>query len=305
MPKKDGMAQLSRPFQALLVAFCLLAAVWFFAVHGRSTSTTSPQPSVSSTPAVTTAPRAASTPSSSAATAEAEAKAAGAPSHVYHGPVPGLEGLTRDIAKAHGAVATSQQRAKQAEAASAESSAGSAPAAATSVPAHPAPAISSPSSSAPTRPAPTTGVAPAVSKTSAKAAPRTTVRVRVHGHTVAPKAASKPALAGRQASVEAQLARGDVVLLLFWNPSGADDTAVRSEVRRLAAAHARAAHTARLAVQEALASEVAAFGAITRGVQIYSTPTLLVIAKGGRASMVSGFTDAFAIQQAIEEVQSA
>ncbi len=283
------MAQLSRPFQALLVAFCLLAAVWFFAVHGRSATTTSPPAPATSTPGVVTAPSAA--PASSA---EAEAKAAATPSHVYHGPVPGLEGLTRDINKAHGAVATSQQNAQQLEQKSAEASGSSpAPTSAATVPAHSAPAASSEASSVTV-----TRVKRATSVTgSTKTATGSATILRTHAPVA--KHAARPALASRQASVEAQLARGDTVLLLFWNPRGADDVAVRSEVRRAAAGgHGR------IVVQEALASEVAAFGSITRGVQIYGTPTLLVIDKAGRASTLTGFIDTFAIQQAIEEAHS-
>ncbi len=283
------MAQLSRPFQALLVAFCLLAAVWFFAVHGRSTSTSTPPAPATSTPGVVTAPSAA--PASSA---EAEAKAAGKASHVYHGPVPGLEGLTRDINKAHGAVATSQQNAQQLEQKSAEASDSSTvPTAAATVPAHSAPAGTA---------EPSVATVPHVTRTTTVTGPHRTATGSVtviRSHAPVAKHAVHAALASRQASVEAQLARGDTVLLLFWNPRGADDVAVRSEVRAAAHGHGK------IGVQEALAGEVAAFGAITRGVQIYGTPTLLVIDKAGRAATLTGFIDTFAIQQAIEEAHSA
>ena len=91
------MAQISRPFQIAALALVLFVAVWFVALHGHSSTSGSG----SSAP---------STPPHSAA---AQAQKAAAPTPVYHGAAPGVSGLTRAIDKAHGAVATSQQNAKQ------------------------------------------------------------------------------------------------------------------------------------------------------------------------------------------------
>jgi predicted nucleotidyltransferase len=100
-----------------------------------------------------------------------------------------------------------------------------------------------------------------------------------------------------QRTVEAELKQGKIVLLLFWNPQGADDVAVRSEVRGLAA------HEKKIALHEALAKQVATFGSITRGVQVEQTPTILIINKRGRATTLTGLTDAFSIEQAIAEAR--
>jgi hypothetical protein len=40
-------------------------------------------------------------------------------------------------------------------------------------------------------------------------------------------------------------------------------------------------------------------------VQVYSTPTILMVNTKGVTSTVSGLTDAFAIQQAVKEVKRA
>ena len=109
------------------------------------------------------------------------------------------------------------------------------------------------------------------------------------------KPAAKP-VASRQQSVEAQLKSGAVVVLLFWNPNGIDDRAVHKEVRAIAGSR-------KVALQEASAKEAAAFGTITRGVQLYSTPTVLVINAKGEAHVITGLTDAYALRQAIAEAR--
>lgn len=92
-----------------------------------------------------------------------------------------------------------------------------------------------------------------------------------------------------------------MVLLLFWNPQGTDDTVVHSALRQVQAAD----RGQRLAVHEAPASQVASFGSVTRGVQVYSTPTLFVIDKSGKAIVLTGAQDSFSIEQAIEEARQA
>ncbi len=273
MPKLGEMAQLSRPFQIALVSVCLFAAVWFFALQGHSTSTggSGSAPAVTtSTPSVTKPTATGATHSAATAAVIARAKAEAKTGHIYHGPVPGLEGLTRDIARAHGAVAAI----------------GASP----SSPAHtktPAKAVTTePAKAATKTPATTVTKTPAttVTKTSAS---------------TAHKRASTPAtttLSGQHA-VEADLAKGDVVVLLFWNPSGTDDKSVQHAVQSVK----RASH---VAVQEAGANQVASFGSVTRGVQVYATPTVFVIAKSRKAIVLTGVQDAFGIRQAIAEARS-
>jgi uncharacterized protein (UPF0333 family) len=108
MPKHDPMAQISRPFQIALAVVVLFAGVWLFALQGRLTSSSNGS-SASSAPASSASSSSSASASTSSATAKpaahAHAHAGGTSSHVYHGSAPGLEGLTRDVSRAHEAVA--------------------------------------------------------------------------------------------------------------------------------------------------------------------------------------------------------
>jgi len=246
------MAQISRPFQIALAAVALLGIVWVLALH---------KPSGSS--------------SSAKATAEQEVaaagKAGGSGNGSYHGSAPGVAGLTNDVAKAHGAVSTSQQNAKQLEQKSAQASSSAAPAASAAT---------------------GTGSAATPAKTSTAAAP--TVTVTTTHHVVVHSTAALTA--ARQRLVEAELRSGRVVVLLFWNSKGADDVAVERAVEQLAQSdHGVAVHVS-------AANQVATFGTITRGVQVYGTPTILIVAKSGQTQTLTGLQDAYAIRQAISQV---
>jgi hypothetical protein len=301
MPKEREMAQISRPFQIALVAFGLLVAVWFFALHGHSSTSGS-----GSTPAAPATPAAPS--------AAAQAEKAAAPSGAYHGSAPGVAGLTRAIEKAHGAVATSQQNAKQLQEKSAQASSSAAPTAGASTTATPAAKPHTPGSTAASKSPTATATAPSVHTAPTATAPS------VHkAPTTLGTAGTTPP--NRQRVVEAELKQGKIVLLLFWNPKGADDAAVRAELQLLLAAHERPQALAsnpkvqrllkafggevhkKIAVHQALSSEVASFGTVTRGVQVYGTPTILVLNPRAQATPLAGLTDAFSIEQAIDEAR--
>jgi hypothetical protein len=281
------MTQISRPFQIALLAAGVLMAVWFVALRGHSPN---------STPA--------SSGGSPASATSTPAAKPGSPSSVYHGSAPGVEGLSRAVAKAQGAVATSQQNAKQLEQKSAQASGG------TSATTAPSAAGSSHSTGA-------AGNSPAATHKAA-ASP-----------SVAPPAHSKAAgsLKGvqrtpaRQALVERAVKEGKVAVILFWNRDGSDDRAVHANLRLLEAVHhiikpqanvpkirrELSAYNLELdkpfAAFEARAKEVTSFGTITRGVQVYSTPTLLVLNKKGQVRTITGLTDAYAIEQTIDEAR--
>jgi protein-disulfide isomerase len=101
-----------------------------------------------------------------------------------------------------------------------------------------------------------------------------------------------------QPTVEAELKRGKIVTVLFWNPKATDDAAVHREVQAVGGKLRSS-----VAVHYALASQVGSFGTVTSGVQVYGTPTLLIINKRGRAQALTGLTDAYAIEQAIGEAR--
>jgi hypothetical protein len=100
--------------------------------------------------------------------------------------------------------------------------------------------------------------------------------------------------------VESQLHQGKIALILFWNPRGTEDVAVNRAIGQL-----RSQRGLNIAVNVASSHEVAAFGTITRGVQVYGTPTLLVVNGKGLTTTLTGLQDAYAIKQAIQETRHA
>ena len=123
--------------------------------------------------------------------------------------------------------------------------------------------------------------------------------------------------------VEQALKQGAVAVVLFWTPKGSDDVAVQRELQLLKAVHERVRAVAnvpevgrllravglelnrKIAVQEALPSQVASFGSITRRSTSTGTPTILIINKRGQTTTLTGLTDAFSIEQAIDEARRA
>ena len=285
------MTQISRPFQIALLAAGVLMAVWFVALRGHSPNSTSPSSAGS--------PSAASSTSS---------QSPGSGSSVYHGSAPGVEGLSRAVAKAHGAVGTSQQNAKELEQKSAQASAsgGTAPTTAPSA----APSAKS------------TGSASAAGSSAAA-----THKATATPHASPAHGKSAGSLKGvqrtpaRQALVERALKEGKVAVILFWNKRGADDAAVNFELKLLEAVHhliKPRANTPKVrrelsaynleldkpfAAFEARANEVTSFGTITHGVQVYGTPTIMVVNKKGQVRTITGLTDAYAIEQTIDEAR--
>jgi hypothetical protein len=290
MPKQWEMAQLSRPYQIALAAMAMLALVWFVALRGHSASTNSA--------------------SSPASASSSQAEKAAAPSSVYHGAAPGVEGLTRAIDKAHGAVATSQQNAKQLEEKSAQAS--------------------SPTSTGTAAGASPAGVQPA-SHSSAASQPAKTHRLTTHRpalHKAVPHGASAPVTGpnrppAMQVSVENELKQGKIVAILFWNQKASVDVEVQRELQLLLAVHRRIQPFAKnktvqrllkafglelqkkIAVHEARANQVTSFGSITQAVQVYQTPTLLIVNKRGQTTTLTGLTDVYSIEQAIDEARHA
>jgi len=306
------MAQISRPFQIAFVAVALLAGVWLFALHGRSSTSSEPGASAPAASASAPATSASTSSSSSSATAQAEEKAAGTSTPVYKGAAPGVSGLSRAIAKAHEAVANSQTGAKQVEGESATAtppagattsypqgkSSGTSAASAGSAASAAAPAHATHTVAAPVHRAAATKTHHAAAPTRSSTTAPTKTSPSTAKTTVTPAAASGSASTGvaNQKAVEAQLKAGKVVLILFWDPSGADDVAVHRQVQSVARSE-----RSRVAFHEAGAGAVASFGTITRGVPVYGTPTLLVVGKGGQTTVLTGLTDAFAIEQVIAE----
>jgi hypothetical protein len=280
------MTQISRPFQIALAVGVVLLGVWLIALRGHSSS---PSSSSSATSAGATSP-AATRPSTSGSTSQS-APAGGTPASApgaYHGSAPGVAGLTRAIEKARGAVRLSEQNAKQLQQKSAQASSvapGSSSAASTAA-AH---------ASGAKAPGAASGASGAARSNGSEQA------ARAHdGGSAAANAQAKQPL------VESELQHGRTVLVLFWNRNSSVDVTVRDELALLRAflKHTAASPQDRdLAVHYSTAAEVGEYGTITHSLQIFQTPTLLVIAPNGKTKTLTGLVDAYTIRQAIKEAR--
>jgi cell division protein FtsN len=282
------LKQISRPFQIALVAVVVLFALWLVVLRHASSESSSPsvssaQPATSSQPA----PSSSSSASSASAGSSGSSGSSASGSSTYHGSAPGVAGLTRAIAKARGAVAQSQQNSQRLQ--SKEKQASSASSAAQATAAKPASTTSAKS---------VAGATPAPANATPKATPQSAAKPSTGAASPAARAnAGIPAL---QSKVEAQLKHGQLVAILLWNPKGAVDKVVHSNLQG-----AERSFSGKLAVHVATSGQVGSFGAFTRTVQVYSTPTILLINPKGATSSVTGLTDSFAIDQAIREAKLA
>ncbi len=323
MPKLGGMAQLSRPFQIALIALGVLVLAWFAVLHrpgGSSTSSSSPSGSSSASSAAHS--------SGSASNGSGAAKS----SSVYHGSAPGLEGLTRDVQRAHGAAAQVESNGREVQSKAAqgtgEAPSGGTPAGAShsTAGAHTGAGSSagkSASSSAAAR-----SRAQRHTHASSGAATTATATLTLHHLTEAlhlkavvdlveeidPRLGLKAKVAHAEgvlvarmksdlqptppATIAAELHHGKTVLLLFLNPRSYDDEATAIDTTETAykLRHHVAAHLA-------LADQVNSFGSITRNIQVYQTPTLLIINPKLQVTTLTGLTDGFSIEQAVAEAR--
>jgi hypothetical protein len=186
-----------------------------------------------------------------------------------------VEGLTRAIAKAHGAVATSQQNAQQLQRKSGEAS---------NEPRATATAGSTLATGAATRHKPVAGATPAHKTTS---------------HATRGRAGSSAAAGGRaaqQVAVERELTRGKTVMLVFGTSKSTVDVSVLAQAKALASRSKGA-----VTVHAARANQVGMFGPITEVAHVYQTPTILIVNRHGVVSTLTGLTDEFALQQAVRE----
>lgn len=303
------MAQLSRPYQIILGVVVVFGLIWAVALRGHSSNPSEPRASAP------TAPNSASVNGSSGGN-----PAAATP--VYHGAAPGVEGLTKAIAKAHGAVAESQRNVQE-QANRAHALTGEAQASATTTHTttagkttqnvtvtHKTNAASSLAHRTITSSRKTStqahGTTTTVTRTSTTtvhkvtpvhrvAAPTDKPTVRVHS--TVKHSSSKPA---QQVAVEHELAQGKTVMLFFWTPSSTVDQQNVDQAKTLVA---RSKGT--LTLHLALANQVGEFGTITEVVHVYQTPTILIVNKHGVVSTLTGLTDVFALEQAVQEAQSA
>ncbi len=121
-----------------------------------------------------------------------------------------------------------------------------------------------------------------------------------HGGETAPpvgrQVAARPSNpAARQNVVLRALVARKVIVLLFYNPSGADDRAVRAE---LAAVPAHRGRVVKLSVP---LSELSRYSMVTDAVSVNESPTLVLIDRKRAASTVVGFADRFEVAQRVAD----
>lgn len=233
------MTQVSRPVLIVLLVTVAFAGVWFVALRPKSDSGSGGGSSSTSS-----APDA-----------------------------PGVKGLTNSIAKAKGAVKTSQDNAAKVDAA--DASAGGAAAAGST---------GSSGSSASTGSASGSSSSGTASGSAGAASGARAVSARVSAAT-----------AHKVAAVERGLRQRKVVALLFYNPRSSDDAMVRKEFSRLST------RGGRVVLVASPLFALSQFGAITQKVQVTEASSVIVFDHKGKASSIVGFTTDAEMSQRISD----
>ena len=271
------MAQISRPFQIALGAVVLLALVWVLAQHAHGSNPSEPAPA--SAPSPTAVSRAARV----AAAQRRVDRASAAHKTTTHTTVAHKTTTHTTVAHktaAHKTVVDKTVVATHGTAADPHTVV-RAQHKVVVIPAH----------GPTTPPHKTASVSPRV-----VAVHRTNVVTTSSGSSD-PKAPKHQGPAG-QLAIEAELAQGKTVMLVFWNPHSAVDKEVHSQAGALVRGSKGA-----VVMHSALAGEVNMFGKITEVVRVYQTPTILIVNRHGVVSTLTGLTEVFALRQALREAQ--
>jgi hypothetical protein len=104
---------------------------------------------------------------------------------------------------------------------------------------------------------------------------------------------TKPLKAALPADAQRALDHGKVLVLLFWNGKSSDDKSVREAVKSLNTRHGKVfKDVSRL-------SAIGNYSAVTNGVPVLGSPTVIVVGKGKKAVSFTGFVDKTNIDQAV------
>ena len=123
-----------------------------------------------------------------------------------------------------------------------------------------------------------------------------------------PKAAATPATGGAaapkptvegQAAVISEMESGKVVVLLFWDKTGADDRAARDAVTGLDR------RDGKVAVHAVDVDEVGEYGSVTQGVNVVQSPSTLIISPNGKARTIVGLTERTEVDQLVRDALAA
>lgn len=107
--------------------------------------------------------------------------------------------------------------------------------------------------------------------------------------------AAEAAQASLPLSVAKAMASKKVLAVLFWNPRAADDKAVRRAIRGIDRHHGK------VVVHVANVSQVARYAAITRGVDVQQSPSVVVVDRKLRGDLLTGYVDRPTIEQAVSD----
>ena len=111
-------------------------------------------------------------------------------------------------------------------------------------------------------------------------------------------AKQKHQLAANLSTVQAAVKSHKVVALLFYNPQGADDRAVKQE---LTSVPTHKGQVVKLAIPLA---EDGKFTAVTQQVPVNLSPTLVLVSRAGDATEIVGYSDSFEIDQRVDTALS-
>ena len=106
--------------------------------------------------------------------------------------------------------------------------------------------------------------------------------------------AATPKATSASTAVAAALAKGKVVVLLFWNQQASDDRSVREELAHVSS------HGGRALIVAAPVRQVSLFSDSIRGVQVLQSPTIIIVDRRHRARTLVGYTDRAEIGQAVD-----
>jgi hypothetical protein len=99
----------------------------------------------------------------------------------------------------------------------------------------------------------------------------------------------------RFSTVQHALRAHKALALLFYNPAAADDQAVKRELAAVAT------HRGKVVKLTIPLPELARYTAVTTQVPVNFSPTLVVIARSGKAGEIVGFSDKFEIAQRVDD----
>jgi hypothetical protein len=86
-----------------------------------------------------------------------------------------------------------------------------------------------------------------------------------------------------------------VLVMLFWNPKGADDRAVHTAIKGVGSHHGA------VVVRVANVKDISRYAPITRGVDVQQSPSVVVVDRKLRGDLLTGYVDRETIDQAVSD----